>query len=126
MKPPARKPRAASEPDPDFDRFWVAYPRRVEKLDARKSWADAVKKASPDVLIAAAARYSEQERDTEAKFIAHPATWLNKERWTDEPAPRKPPRGSGNGGFSPHRNHDDPHAFDGYRPHHRESTDDVA
>jgi hypothetical protein len=87
---PARK--RASEParEDAFDEFWAAYPRRIAKAAARKAWEKAIKaKADPQIIIAAATRYATDPRRTESdiKYTPHPATWLNQERWTDEPTP---------------------------------------
>lgn len=70
-----------------FDGFWKTYPRRIGKGQARKAWRAALKKAAPDLIISAAACYAANCRDVEPQFIAHPATWLNGERWADEPDP---------------------------------------
>lgn len=85
------EPQRAAEP-PGFAEWWEAYPRKTAKGAARSAYRSALKKAKPEVLLAslAAARFSQ-----EAKFIPHPATWLNQERWLDEPAggshPTTPP-----------------------------------
>jgi hypothetical protein len=66
-----------------FEEFWTAYPKRVAKGAARKAWDKAVKKTDPETIIKAAQRYAD-DRSREEKFTAHPATWLNQERWGDE------------------------------------------
>lgn len=71
----------------DFDTFWRAYPRRVGKGDARKAFAKALKKTSIDRILKALAWQQHQPqwiRDGGA-FVPHPTTWLNQERWDDEP-----------------------------------------
>ena len=78
---PAEKRKA--EPD-RFDDFWRIYPRRTAKGDARKAWAKAVRKHPPDAILRAAERFAKASAGTEARFIPHPATWLNGERWGDE------------------------------------------
>lgn len=93
----ADKPRRATD-DSDFDRFWDAYPRKVDKGHARKAWKTAVEKVTPDDLIAAATRFGQTVRNTEPRFIAHPSTWLNGERWTDQPATPLRIVGSATGG----------------------------
>jgi hypothetical protein len=69
-----------------FDEFWNAYPRREAKGGARKAWLKALAKTDPDRIIAAAVRYRDSPlRDqTNIRYTAHPATWLNQERWDDE------------------------------------------
>lgn len=78
---------AVAEPD-GFADFWEAYPRKDDKGHARTAYGRALKKAKPDVLLAGAKRYAEANRETERRYIAQPTTWLNGERWGDEPAQR--------------------------------------
>lgn len=85
-------------PDPQalFDRFWHTYPRRVGKGAARKAW----EKLSPDqplvdAILAAVERdkATDQWQRENGRYIPHPATWLNQQRWEDEPdtGPEPPP-----------------------------------
>jgi hypothetical protein len=72
---------------PGFDRFWTAYPKKKAKKDAQKAY-DRVHPA-PDELeqLLAALERAKQSSDWKkdgGKFIPHPATWLNGERWNDE------------------------------------------
>jgi len=72
-----------------FARFWTVYPRRVAKGAARNAFAKAIKGgADPEATIEGARRYGAERAGEDAKFTAHPATWLRAERWLDEPAPR--------------------------------------
>lgn len=73
-----------------FDSFWSAYPRKVGKADAEKSFA----KLNPDehllgVILAAVQRATtrDQWRKDGGQFIPHPATWLNRRGWEDEDVP---------------------------------------
>jgi hypothetical protein len=75
-----------SAPD-RFAEFWAAYPRKTDKAKSRKAWDKAAKKKDPDFLIAAAGLYANAKRGTEQRFILHPSTWLNGERWEDEDRP---------------------------------------
>lgn len=79
--------RMVDEDDPQFCRFWNAYPRRVAKKEARKTWAQLnPSPALVDAMIAAldwqvpAFKWDGQSAD----FAPYPASWLNAERWTDE------------------------------------------
>lgn len=67
---------------PDYvDQFWIRYPRRVGKLSAVKSLDKARKSGVRfETIISAIGRI--QTKD--AKFIPHPATWLNRGGWDDE------------------------------------------
>ena len=76
-----------------FDRFWKAYPRKVNRVGARKAFD----KIKPDEvllekMIAAIGKQIESEQWTKdgGQYIPHPATWLNGHRWEDELAPAKP------------------------------------
>lgn len=72
-----------------FERFWLAYPRKVAK-DA--AWAVFQRKrpddALTDVMILAIdeAKQTPQWRKDAGAFIPHPRTWLNQGRWQDSPA----------------------------------------
>lgn len=70
-----------------FERWWSAYPRKVGKPAARRAWMLARRKVlSADVLLAALARYPFDRTDF-PRFVPHPATWLNQERYADDPGP---------------------------------------
>ena len=81
--------------DPDrFPEFWDAYGKKVKRADAEKKWAKAIRKADPDLIIAAAASYVAWERANNegGRYIADPSTWLHGERWNDERASRPRPQ----------------------------------
>ena len=75
-----------------FERFWEAYPRKVGKAAAEKSFAKCVGKdretqqAILDQMLKALEWQKRTDQWQEAEFIPHPATWLNQQRWKDEPA----------------------------------------
>ncbi|WP_197085285.1 hypothetical protein [Saccharothrix sp. ST-888] len=77
-----------------FDAFWAAYPRRVGKGTAKTAWAKAIKRgADPAHLTEAAQKHAAFWRTagTDPKFIPHPTTWLNGERYDDELTTPQPP-----------------------------------
>ena len=79
-------PRKRGDDDsPEFTRFWDIYPRKVGKGAARTAWARATRKTAPEVITEAAHAHARTwaSADTEARFIPHPASWLNAERWND-------------------------------------------
>lgn len=82
-----RASRATRETDPEgFDEFWSAYPRKEGKRDAVKAYASALKRGvEPAQMLTAVRRYAAITEHSERRFIAHPATWLNKGRYDDEP-----------------------------------------
>lgn len=71
-----------------FEEFWEAYPRKASKGAARTAWSKAIAKADAAIIIAAAAAYRD-DPNREDGFTAHAATWLNQERWDDEPLPSR-------------------------------------
>lgn len=70
-----------------FELFWQAYPRRQGRGAALRSW----ERLKPtDALLARMLAAIEQQRQLpdwlreNGRFIPHPATWLNQQRWLDE------------------------------------------
>jgi hypothetical protein len=79
-----KPPRAAQPADTaSWEAFWAVYPRRVAKAAAQKAWMRAIRRADPAVVVAAAAAYRDQP-GRDPHYTAHPATWLNGDRWLDE------------------------------------------
>jgi hypothetical protein len=73
-----------------FSDFWAVYPKRAAKRDAEKAFAAAVKRGVAAAHItASAARYAAYPPD-DPQFIPHPATWLNRGSYDDEPLASKP------------------------------------
>ncbi len=66
-----------------FAQFWAEYPRRIGKLAAERAYARALKRATPDAILAGVMLYK-QTMPQEERFRPHPATWLNQGRWLDE------------------------------------------
>ena len=71
-----------------FHEFWNTYPRKQGKGAARTAWTKAIAKADAATIIAAAAAYRD-DPNREDGFTAHAATWLNQERWDDDPLPSR-------------------------------------
>ena len=71
-----------------FDEFWKIYPRKTAKGAATAAWVKARKKASAEDLIFAAERYRD-DPNRDPSFTAHASTWLNQERWLDDPLPAR-------------------------------------
>ena len=79
----SQEPNTSSSADDGFNQFWENYPRKVGKGAARKAWKTALKKTDATTIQEAAALYRITcPKDTQ--YIAHPASWLNAERWADE------------------------------------------
>lgn len=75
--------------DTPFDEFWKIYPRKVAKAEAQRAWVKAVKKTPVKVILLGAKRYADDPYRQPA-YTAHPSTWLNQERWGDDPLPPRP------------------------------------
>lgn len=74
-------------PRKGFEEFWKAYPLKMGKQAAIKSW----EKIKPDTaliekIIQAVedAKLSKQWQKDNGQYIPHPTTWLNQGRWDDE------------------------------------------
>lgn len=76
---------ASTDVERDFEPWWAIYPRKRGKGQALKAYRAARKKASAETLLEAL----KAQRDALTKegigFCPYPATWLNGERWADEP-----------------------------------------
>ena len=73
-----------------FDAFWLVYPKKVGKGDARKAFEKI--KPSKDLagrMIAAVQTQSQSEqwKRDHGRYIPNPSTWLNQQRWDDEVPP---------------------------------------
>ena len=82
--------RRVGDDDPGFARFWETYPRKVGKGHAKKAWVKAVNEgANSEEIISGAERFRmDPTRSRDPQFIAHPSTWINGERWKDQPLTR--------------------------------------
>jgi hypothetical protein len=71
---------------PGFFDFWTIYPKKVAKKAALQAYEKAIKETDPAVIAAGARRYAE-DPNRHPSYTANAATWLNAERWLDEPLP---------------------------------------
>lgn len=79
---------------PSFDLFYEAYPKKANRKGAARSWAKVPAAEHPRIFEALeASKRSEQWAKDGGRFVPHPATWLNQERWKDDlpPPPEKKP-----------------------------------
>ena len=70
-----------------FDEFWNTYPRKLGKGEARQAFARAVNIYGHEVIIDGVNKFASDPNLPAKQFIPRPATWLNQERWHDEPYP---------------------------------------
>lgn len=84
----AHAPKPGSDDDPEWLKFWAAYPLKRGKKEARKAWATAIKVAPAEDIITGAERYAVEvkRRGTPQDKIKYAQGWLSGERWADEPA----------------------------------------
>jgi hypothetical protein len=80
------KPLRSNDIDDGFEEFWQAYPKKVGKEAARKSWEKYKSNFSlTSVLLALQWQIeSDQWRRNDGQFIPNPATYLNQGRWQDQ------------------------------------------
>lgn len=73
----------------EFERFWSTYPKKTGKGAAYKSW----KKQKPSVEdVLAALSWQMKSKQWCDGFIPNPTTYLNQNRWEDEPDVEAPNR----------------------------------
>jgi hypothetical protein len=75
-----REPKARGE----FEAFWQDYPHKVGKRAAATAFDRARRRASFEVIAAGLTRYAGK---TDDRPWCNPATWLNQDRWDDQPGP---------------------------------------
>ena len=77
-----------------FDQFWEIYPKKVDKGKALNNWKKICNKKTNERPVwkeikRAILLQRKSERWQDKQFIPHPATWLNQNRWLDDPKEMK-------------------------------------
>jgi hypothetical protein len=91
-KPAAAKP-ATDHHLEAFGAFWLNYPKKRAREEAKKAWIAAIDRgADPQHIVNAAAGYAKERNGEDAKYTKYPATWLNKGCYDDEPDQPSRPR----------------------------------
>lgn len=85
-----KKEKDSSAPlDAEFEQdFWPAVPTKIGKGAARKAWRNARRNTDCQTILDGLTQYRSYEarrRQQPDYRPLHPATWLNQERWLDEP-----------------------------------------
>lgn len=84
-----KSPRArSSNPlDGGFEEFWKTYPRKVGKAAAVRAWRKNGCVGRVEAIIAKVRemRLTKQWMRDGGQYIPHPATWLNRGGWDDQP-----------------------------------------
>ncbi len=88
VKPPSTAVEVARIPGA-FDAFWNAYPRKVGKVEAKKVFDAKARSVPASTIIDGALRLASDPNLPETQFIPHPATWLRRGGWDDEPLPAR-------------------------------------
>ena len=70
-----------------FDQFWEIYPNKVGKSYAKKCFQHALKRIDFEILMIGLNRYIAK---TDDRQWCNPSTWLNQDRWEDQPTIVKP------------------------------------
>jgi len=68
----------------EFETWWASYPHKVAKPAAKRAFTAARRKVSQQTLLAGVDHYRATKPHDRA--WCNPATWLNNERWNDQPA----------------------------------------
>ncbi|MFA5526549.1 MAG: hypothetical protein WC992_06985 [Acholeplasmataceae bacterium] len=72
-----------------FETFWNTYPRKVDKGKAKTRWNQLCRKVDRPTwnqIRDAIQRQAATARWSNPRYIPYPTTWLNQERWLDDPA----------------------------------------
>lgn len=68
------------------NRIYAEYPRKAAKPKAVAAIIDAIQRgANPEMLLAKTKKFATCCVGCEERFIAHPSTWFNQDRFNDEP-----------------------------------------
>jgi len=82
---PTDKPCASADAEREFDEWYSAYPRKRGKGQAQKAYRAARKKTDAETLLTSLRQQRGSLVARGSEFVPYPATWLNGERWADEP-----------------------------------------
>jgi hypothetical protein len=74
------------EIDAYFEEFWNAYPRKLDKAKAFRSFKSALKRAKFEEIMAGVIAYR-NDPTRNPDFTKYPTTWLNADSWENEIAP---------------------------------------
>ena len=76
---------ASQEIKADFEVWWSRYPNKVGKPIGLAAYLKARKKTDQETLLQAVEQYVHRLARPNAPSPCNPATWLNQERWNDQP-----------------------------------------
>ena len=90
IKPPI-SPKNRSKKDSgiefsaDFEVFWKHYPRKVKKGSAYKAWVKQRPSLDECLKTLEWQKRSEDWTKESGAYVPHPTSWINSQRWLDEP-----------------------------------------
>lgn len=67
-----------------FDNFWTIYPKKKDKVRAKKNWLKIDLITQQVILEKLAKQIRDDAQWQNLQFIPHPSTYLNARRWEDE------------------------------------------
>ena len=80
IKKTTNKENNSKELNAQFDEFWNAYPKKLDKAKAFRAFRSALKRAKfEDILAGVIAYRNDPQRNPD--FTKYPATWLNNDSW---------------------------------------------
>jgi len=65
------------------EEFWPLYPRKVARKAAKLAFEKATRTSTCEEICAGLRAHLPDMAAKELRFVPHPATWLNQERWKD-------------------------------------------
>lgn len=83
--PSPTKPVGEARGSPEFLQFWEAYPRKVDRQEAMRTWIKGLLDGSIAEILAGLAQWKQTEQWSDQDKIPYPSTWLNKRRWKENP-----------------------------------------
>lgn len=96
----------------DFGAFWLTYPKKKAREEAKKAWITAITRgADPQHIVTAAQAYARERAEQDPKYTKYPATWLNKGCYDDEPEAPGRPHLRAVGEYQPWTNPEDQSAY---------------
>lgn len=81
---PTLSPLTGAHGSSKYEDFWRRYPNKVGKRAAEQAFAKALRRDSFERIMDGLGRAPRCEK-WKAGYIPNPATWLNQDRWLDEP-----------------------------------------
>ena len=69
----------------DFEQFWEAYPNKTGKGYSLECWKKKTKGVSIDTILESVEAHKAGKWKGNEQYIPSPSTWINQQRWQDDP-----------------------------------------